>query len=81
LPGDWNQFIDNVVASRFSGFTVTNGIGYWEGASEIVRILTILGDDGIVWRENVRYVAAVYRDQFGQDCVLIEWSDVRGELV
>lgn len=87
LISDWNRFLDGVVSPRFSEFTVTTGTGFWEGVSEPVRILTILGDDsaapwkGKTWHEKIHAIALIYKKRFGQDCVLVEWSDVRGELV
>jgi hypothetical protein len=81
LAGDWSRFIDGVVCPRFSGFTITSGTGFWEGVSEPVRILTILGDYSINYCGKIYEIATAYKKRFGQDCVLVEWSNVKGELV
>lgn len=62
-----NSFIQNEVCSRFDGFTVTEGIGFWKGESENVTILTFITDDS----ESVQEIAEAFKAQFRQESVLM----------
>jgi hypothetical protein len=66
------NFIQNEVATRFEGFTMIEGVGFWKGEAEQVTILTILTDD----HENVSEIAAAFKTQFRQESVLIAETPV-----
>lgn len=65
----WEAFLDEVVTPVFPGFTVIEGLGYWQGAPERSRVMVLLhapGDDA-----KVDAVADAYRVRFGQDAVYV----------
>ena len=75
------RFLSCSVTPRFSGFTVADGQGYWQGKPEPVRVLTIIHDGTTQEQEDLEDIAAEYKDRFSQGCVLVVDSDVQGRLV
>ena len=61
------QFIRDEVCSRFDGFTITEGIGFWKGEEEKVTILTIITEDA--WK--VSEIAQAFKVGFNQESVLV----------
>ena len=68
--GQFDRFIDQEVMPRFCGCTITDGLGYWKGASERCWVLTIL--DGAHLPGIIANIAKAYKTRFNQESVLIE---------
>tara|TARA_B100002019_G_scaffold280562_1_gene283642 strand:- start:115 stop:429 length:315 start_codon:yes stop_codon:yes gene_type:complete len=62
-----DAFIATEVTSRFDGFTVTEGIGFWKGQQEKVTILTFITDEAT----KVAEIADAFKSAFRQDSVLM----------
>ena len=54
----------DIIAKRFQGFTVSRGIGYWEGAEENNLIVDIEGD-----RKQVEDTAKVLKIELVQQAI------------
>ena len=61
------QFIRDHVCTRFDGFTVTEGVGFWKGEQENVTILTFITEDDV----SVREIADAFKSAFRQESVLM----------
>ena len=62
-----DAFIATEVTSRFDGFTVTEGIGFWKGQQEKVTFLTFITDEAT----KVAEIADAFKSAFRQDSVLM----------
>ncbi|NBX50788.1 DUF3574 domain-containing protein [bacterium] len=72
----FKSFIENEVANRLDGFTITEGQGYWKGQRERTFILTVIHsyeDVGI--KVACEEVAKAYKSQFRQEAVLVASSE------
>lgn len=76
---EFHRFIGRTVSPVFPGFTLTKGEGYWEGKSEVVRILTIVHD--AKQSPLCYHIAEIYRDEFGQSAVLVTIQSIDAKLV
>src|SRR6266404_273866 len=65
-----------IVGEAFEGFTVTDGEGHWQGASENSYIFEIVGS--VADREKVCSVAGKLRDEFKQQAVLVTEQELKG---
>lgn len=76
---EWEQYESNF-AKHFTGFTVTSAVGYYKGAKERSRLITLLMDE---CREPLlTELVRTYTRQFNQDSVLVSKSElVNWELV
>ena len=63
-----NDFINDEVSTRFDGFTVTDGKGFWKGEQEKVTIITFITADG---QTKVQEIADSFKESFRQDSVLM----------
>ena len=63
-----SDFIKNEVSTRFDGFTVTDGTGFWKGEQEKVAIITFVTADGST---KVQEIADSFKESFRQDSVLM----------
>ena len=63
-----NDFINDEVSTRFDGFTVTDGTGFWKGEREKVAIITFVTADGST---KVQEIADSFKESFRQDSVLM----------
>ena len=81
----WRQFCDRHVSAAFpDGYTVVDATGYWRTgsnatASERAKVILIVAPAAA--REKVRSVAQRYREEHGQEAVLISASDAEMEVV
>ena len=66
---DLGAFLRADVSPVFPGFTLTHGLGYWEGAPEPTCVLEVLADEED--RPRVESLAALYAARFAQDAVLL----------
>lgn len=73
------QFLDTYVVCRFKGFTVTEGLGYWKGQNELVRVLSILHNG--LDPDGIDRIGEAYRNVFAQTSVLIVKRAVEGRIV
>ena len=63
-----SDFIKSEVSTRFDGFTVTDGTGFWKGEQEKVAIITFVTADGST---KVQEIADSFKESFRQDSVLM----------
>ncbi|KKK52623.1 hypothetical protein LCGC14_3103020 [marine sediment metagenome] len=77
----FRRFLSSEVTPRFSGFTVTEGLGYWEGKQEMVRILTIIHNGKSKYLVSLVQIAQTYKARFSQGCVLVVETDVVGRFL
>jgi len=80
----WQRFCDRYVSAAFpDGYTVVDATGYWRSsavaAKERSKVIVIVAPAAAC--EKVRSVARRYREEFGQQAVLISASDADMELV
>ena len=81
----WRSFCDRRVSAAFpGGYTVVDAAGYWHSGqetteSERAKIIVIVAPADA--REKVLSVARRYREEFGQEAVLVSASDAEVELV
>lgn len=79
-------FLADIVTPRFSGFTLIEAKGYWEGNPEETRILEIVvpytfQDALQTTRETVHKVARAYAIRFKQDAVMVTEENVQFALI
>jgi hypothetical protein len=61
------DFIRDEVSTRFDGFTMIQGTGFWKGEQEDVVILTFITED----RDSVQAIADAFKTAFRQESVLM----------
>ena len=66
--GQWQDFIERVIAGQFEGFTILDGVGYWQGESEPCKIVVILRNDND--NDSIEYIRKVYCANYDQESVL-----------
>jgi hypothetical protein len=68
----FSNFVNNEIASRLDGFTLTEAKGYWKGQPERTFVLTVLHDDADNGASMAcEEIAESYKTQFRQDSVLV----------
>ena len=75
-----DAFIDYQVAPLIDGFTVLEGVGYWQGNREPVTIIEVVGEAS-VYDLLVDGIAHAYAVEFTQDAVLVTRVEVGMELI
>ena len=70
-----------VVAARLSGFTRTEGLGFWHGKPENSLAFSAIVLATAAERENVLAIARTLRTMFSQEAVLVEFATVDVEFV
>ncbi len=78
---DLKNFYRNVVTNYFTGFTVTNSVGYWNGEEEESVVLTVIGDDSYKTHREVELIAEDYCRRFSQEAVFTTSFDCEATLV
>lgn len=65
---EWNDFMDKELKKRFKGFTVLDGVGYWEGDKELSKHVLISIDARCEASVQMMIDAIVnaYRKRFNQ---------------
>lgn len=66
----WQDFEINEIASRFDGFTVLDGRGYWKGQSEKCKVVVFVHVDTGDTRARIDDIQEEYRKRFGQEEIL-----------
>jgi hypothetical protein len=77
---DFNRFITDEVLGDFESFSVTDGIGYWKGKPEPIKVLTIISysyEDALI----IHRIADSYKKRFYQDAVLVNTHSCFPNLV
>lgn len=77
---DFDRFIQKEVIGDFESFSVTDGIGYWKGKPEAIKILTIIShsyEDALI----VHRIADAYKKRFYQEAVLVNTHSCFPNLV
>lgn len=76
----FERFIADSIVPRFPGFTLVEAQGYWKGQPELVRVVTVMGEDDNHFRTNVRWIAEHYKSDFGQEAVAYAFHAVEYTL-
>jgi len=71
--------IVEIVNKYFEGYTLLNGIGYWQGVPEQSLVIEIIGTEKDAAR--VELVAYEIKKANVQEAVLIQETNVAGQLV
>ena len=74
-------FFRSTVARHFSGFSVLDVVGFWEGKEERSVRVDIMAPDGPASRASVSAIAADARERFSQSAVLWIESPVNAFMV
>ncbi len=70
MDADVDEFLDEVVTPRFTGFTSWTATGSWRGEEEKTLVLEFVHPYGREFDEKVREVAEEYRKRFRQEAVI-----------
>jgi len=64
----WNDFMEKEIAKRFKGFTVLDGVGYWEGDRELSKRVLISIDAKCeeAVQTIIDEIVKAYRERFNQ---------------
>lgn len=76
---EWNAFEEDVIATEFySGFTVLDATGYYQGKQERSKIVTLVVKEAAIEQRliKIRQIAKVYAAKFGQESVMLTKSAV-----
>ncbi len=68
-----------IVGEHFEGFTLLDGVGYWQGTPEQSLVIEIIGTEKDA--ANVELVAYKIKKNNHQQAVLIQEADVTANLV
>lgn len=68
----------DIVSAQFDGFTVFEGIGYWQGKAENCLVFEVDTNYDI---GTVRIVAQAIKEYNEQECVLIECLQSHKEFI
>ncbi|MCG7551669.1 DUF3574 domain-containing protein [Pseudoalteromonas sp. Of7M-16] len=74
-PQQWQQFESNQVANTFTGFSVTDSVGYYKGKKEHAKVITIYNASAADI-EAANQLGKQYAQLFNQDSVLVVLLDV-----
>jgi len=69
----WNEFMDEIVAKSFDGFTVMDAVGYWQGARENSKIILFIypnDEEAESNLEKINLIARNYAIKFHQEAVM-----------
>lgn len=67
---DFSKFVKEEVVPEFESFSIQDGVGYWKGEPEPIKILTIMSqsyEDSL----PIHCIAKSYKKRFYQDAVLV----------
>jgi hypothetical protein len=79
-------FLRNVVSARYDGFTVVDGLGFWRGEAEKVKVLTLITpkapDNGRLEMDvlAIEEIRDMYKAEFQQESVLQVVSNVEASF-
>jgi len=71
--------VAKIVGRYFKGFTLLNGIGYWQGVPEQSLVIEIIGTESDATK--VELVAYEIKKANTQEAVLIQETNVASQLV
>lgn len=66
----WEAFLANQVTPLFSGFTVFETVGYWNGKREMSRTVSFLHDASAQSNLGLNAIRQAYCETFAQTSVL-----------
>ncbi|EED31486.1 hypothetical protein NOR53_2742 [gamma proteobacterium NOR5-3] len=66
---EWQHFQNQDIAAAFDGFTVSETIGYYQGAAERSRVVTLLINKADI--PKAQSLATLYVKRFGQQGVMM----------
>lgn len=81
--GKWSKrkaqkIITNVVSKYFSGFTMQEAIGYWQGKKEKTIILTIIHEDCVNFL--IEHIINTLKSVLKQDSIMLEYLQANIEF-
>jgi len=71
--------IIRIVGEHFEGFTLLNGVGYWQGTPEQSLVIEIIGTEKD--SANVELVAYKIKKNNHQQAVLVQETNITANLV
>jgi len=73
------EHITKIVGRYFKGFTLLNGVGFWQGVPERSLVIEIIGTEADA--SKVELVAYQIKKANTQEAVLIQETNVASQLV
>lgn len=73
-PAEWQQFVREVIAPRFAGFTVLEAEGEWKGKPEATHVVVIVHPAGS--EQQIVEIIDEYKRRFQQESVMQVREDV-----
>ena len=67
----FDAFVADVVCPKFDSFSISTQTGFWKGQREETFVLTVIHAEGDATITKLNEVAAIYKDRFNQEEVLI----------
>jgi hypothetical protein len=67
---DFSKFVKDEIVPEFESFSIQDGVGYWKGEPEPIKVLTIVSqsyEDSL----PIHSIAEAYKKRFYQDAVLV----------
>lgn len=74
--GEWKQFVAEVIAAGYPGFTEWNATGHWRGAEEATHVVQIIHLSRRTNDERIIHIISEYKRRFDQESVF--WVRSRG---
>ena len=76
----WVQFLETEVVTRLDYATITDAIGIYKGTVENSKIISVTVDErttnSLQIIDQLKQVGAVYKQQFRQDSILYQKTEV-----
>jgi len=73
------EHVTKIVGRYFKGFTLLNGIGYWQGMPEQSLVVEIIGTESD--RAAIEAIAYEIKKANAQEAVLIQETNIASQLV
>lgn len=71
------EWICQCISRHFPGFTLLEGIGYWEGQGERSLCIEIVTEDA----DKVRIISHAIKEHNKQDSILVQKISIEGKLI
>tara|TARA_Y100000389_G_scaffold179671_1_gene193930 strand:- start:305 stop:631 length:327 start_codon:yes stop_codon:yes gene_type:complete len=68
---NWQKFVNNNIKTRFSSFSISKNIGYWNRTKEVTHTLTLIHKNDPKIMEDLINIAKEYNLLYNQDEIII----------
>ena len=68
---EWNNFVEQVIAPRFPGFTEWDAQGHWKSEREFTHVVEIIHPDRSANNAKIHEIIEEYKRRFQQETVLL----------